>query len=77
MSEKETIVDGRVTLDELNEMFSTKLEGDGFDTVAGLLSTHLGKIPVAGDSLSLEGITIQVLSTSGRSVRKVLLVHEQ
>jgi len=76
LSEKETIVDGRVTLDELNELFRTSLEGDGFDTVGGLLSTHLGKIPIAGDTVSLEDITMRVLSTSGRRVRKVLLVHQ-
>ena len=76
LSENETIVDGRVTLDELNELFRTRLEGDGFDTVGGLISTHLGKIPVAGDSVSLEGLTIRVLSTSGRRVRKVSVVQQ-
>ena len=76
VNEKEAIVDGRVTLDELNELFRTRLEGDGFDTLGGLISTHLGKIPVTGDTVSLEGLAMRVLSTSGRRVRKVRVVQE-
>lgn len=75
-NEREAIVDGRVTLDELNELFQTKLEGEGFDTVGGLISAQLGKIPVAGDKVSLEGLTMRVLSTSGRRVRKVRVLQE-
>ena len=76
VNENEAIVDGRVTLDELNELFQTRLEGDGFDTVGGLISTQLGKIPVVGDAVSLEGLTMRVLSTSGRRVRKVRVFQQ-
>jgi CBS domain containing-hemolysin-like protein len=71
VNEREVVVDGRVTLDELNELFQARLEGDGFDTVAGLLSTHLGRIPTSGDVVSLKGLTIEVMSTAGRRVRRV------
>ena len=71
VNEREVVVDGRVTLDELNELFQARLEGDGFDTVAGLLSTHLGRIPTSGDVVSLNGLTIEVMSTAGRRVRRV------
>jgi CBS domain containing-hemolysin-like protein len=71
LTESEAIVDGRVNLEELNDLFQTSLEGDGFDTLAGLLSSHLGRIPVPGDTLDLEGLAMRVLSASGRRVRKV------
>ena len=71
VNEREVVMDGRVTLDELNELFQTSLEGDGFDTVAGLLSTHLGRIPASGDVVDLNGLTIEVISTAGRRVRRV------
>lgn len=71
VNEHEVVMDGRVTLDELNELFQTSLEGDGFDTVAGLLSTHLGRIPASGDVVDLNGLTIEVISTAGRRVRRV------
>ena len=71
VSESEAVVDGRVTVEEVNELFETQLEGDGFHTVAGLLSSHLGRIPSPGDSVDLEGLTLRVLSTTGRRVRQV------
>jgi len=71
VNDQEAIVDGRATLDEVNEVFHTSLAGDGFNTVGGLLSTHLGKIPIVGDSMSLGGLSMHVLSTTGRRVRKV------
>lgn len=69
--EDEAIVEGSVPLDELNELFGTAIEGDGFDTIGGLLSTQLGKIPDIGETATVEGLNFQVLSTSGRRVRKV------
>jgi CBS domain containing-hemolysin-like protein len=71
VNEREVVIDGRVTLDELNELFQTTLEGDGFDTVAGLLSIHLGRIPASGDVVSLDSLTIEVISTAGHRVRRV------
>ena len=74
--EHEAVIDGRVTLDEINEIFQTSLEGEGFDTLGGLLSTQLGKIPVTGDLVSLQGLDFLVVSTSGRRVRKVRVVKQ-
>ena len=74
--EHEAEIDGRVTLDEINEIFQTSFEGEGFDTLGGLLSTQLGKIPVTGDVVSLQGLDFLVVSTSGRRVRKVRVVKQ-
>ena len=74
--EHEAEIDGRVTLDEINEIFQTSLEGEGFDTLGGLLSTQLGKIPVTGDVVSLQGLDFLVVSTTGRRVRKVRVVKQ-
>ena len=74
--EHEAVIDGRVTLDEINELFQTSIEGEGFDTLGGLLSTQLGKIPVTGDLVSLQGLELLVVSTSGRRVRKVRVVKQ-
>ena len=71
VGEREAIVDARVTLDELNELFDTRLEGDGFDTVGGLVYSLLGKIPAAGDEVMADGLNIRVLSTAGRRIRKL------
>ena len=76
VSENEVIVDARVNLDELNELLHSSLEGDGFDTLGGLLYDQFGKIPVVGDELTLDGLRMRVLSTAGRRIRNVrILLH--
>ena len=76
VSENEVIVDARVNLDELNELLHSSLEGDGFDTLGGLLYDQFGKIPDVGDELTLDGLRMRVLSTAGRRIRNVrILLH--
>ena len=76
ISDHEVIVDARVSLDEVNELFQANLEGDGFDTLGGLLYTRFGKIPASGDKLTLENLRMQVLSTAGRRIRKVRIQQQ-
>ncbi len=76
VNQNEVIVDARATLEDLTELFHTTLEGDGFDTLGGLLYTRLGKIPVPGDELSLDGMLMRVLSTTGRRIRKVRILRK-
>ncbi len=76
ISDHEVIVDARVSLDEVNELFQANLEGDGFDTLGGLLYTRFGKIPASGDELTLENLRMQVLSTAGRRIRKVRIQQQ-
>ena len=76
VSENEVIVNARVNLDELNELLHASLEGDGFDTLGGLLYDQFGKIPEVGDELTLDGLRMRVLSTAGRRIRNVqILLH--
>ena len=75
ISEGIVVVDARLPLDEVNELLQTDLEGDGFDTLGGLLYARLGKIPASGDELALGGIRLKVLSTTGRRIRKVRIVR--
>ena len=75
VSEGVMVVDARLPLDEVNELFHTDLEGDGFDTLGGLLFARFGKIPTTGDELALDGLRLRVLSTTGRRIRKVRIVR--
>ena len=70
-SEREAVVDGRVSVDELNQAMGTTIEASGFDTVGGLVYRELGKVPVAGESVRVDGLTITVQSTAGRRIRQV------
>ncbi len=74
VSENEAVLDARISLDRVNELFSTKIEGDGFDTLGGAVYKHLGKIPVPGDKVQDGDLSMEVLSTVGRRIKKVRVV---
>jgi CBS domain containing-hemolysin-like protein len=80
LANDEAIVDARMTIDELNELFGTSIESDDFDTVGGLIFTLLGRLASPGDEVSTltddssegeQGLQIRVLSVLGRRIKKV------
>jgi len=71
VGEGEAIVDARLSLDDLKEHLAVEIEGEGFDTVGGFVYAHLGRVPNPGDEFTAEGVHIEVLSTTGRRIRRV------
>ena len=66
-------VDARLGVDDLNELLGMELPEEGWDTVGGLVFATLGRIPVEGERLELDGSVITVESVQGRRVGKVLI----
>jgi CBS domain containing-hemolysin-like protein len=66
-------VDARLGVDDLNELLSSDLPEEGWDTVGGLVFGTLGRVPVEGDEVELAGLTIRVEHVQGRRVGKVLV----
>jgi CBS domain containing-hemolysin-like protein len=64
-------VDARLGVDDLNELLGAELPEEGWDTVGGLVFGTLGRVPVVGESVELDGITITVEHVQGRRVGKV------
>ena len=67
------IVDARVSLDQLSELLATQIQSEDVDTVGGLVYSGLGKIPHLGDTVSYDGLTIEVVSLLGRRIRRLRL----
>lgn len=67
------IVDSRVTLDYLSDLFSKPIEHEDVDTVGGLVFSALGKMPQVGDQVVHDGLRIEVVSLLGRRIRKLKL----
>ena len=63
------IMDARASLDDLRERLDVVVEADGFDTVGGLVYQRLGKIPTIGETVTHDGLTIEVVSTVGRRLK--------
>jgi CBS domain containing-hemolysin-like protein len=71
VTEEEVIVDARVPIDDLSEMFDIQLKKHDFDSIGGLIINELGRIPSVGDNVRVNGINLKVLSVAGRRIKKV------
>jgi magnesium and cobalt exporter, CNNM family len=71
LTEDEVIVDARVGIDDLSEMFDLEIKKNDFDSIGGLIINELGRIPSVGDNVRVNGISLKVLSVAGRRVKKV------
>ena len=71
VSAEEAIVDGRISLEEIADIFGVSLEDEETSTIGGLVQAHLGHIPQPGESVTVDGLEVTVLEIDGNRVRKL------
>lgn len=73
-----SIVDARVSIRDINEELDLHLDVEELDTLGGLVYHELGKVPVEGDEVRMNGCLITVMRTDGRRIKKlkVRLINE-
>jgi CBS domain containing-hemolysin-like protein len=72
-------VAARMPIDELGDLFGIELEDDDVDSVGGLLTKAVGRLPVAGSTGSISGLVLTAERTEGRRKRisTVLVERDQ
>ena len=65
------LVDGRLSIDEANEVLSGHLPEGEWDTVGGLLFSTLGKVPAEGDEVEADGVPPAGRKGRGRRITRV------
>ena len=70
---EEAIVDGLISIRELNKQLNLKLPLNGPKTLNGLILETLEDIPEANLSLKIYDVTAEILSVQGRLIKKVRL----
>lgn len=63
---------------EFNEYFATAFSDEDFDTIGGLITHQLGRLPRRGESVVVEGVEFKVLRASRRRIDtlRVTLPHD-
>jgi putative hemolysin len=64
-------VDGLWNLDDFAEATGLKLPEGPYETVAGYVLAELGRLPVVGDTVTVEGRTLTVLELDGRRIARI------
>lgn len=71
----EVIVDGRIPIDELAEIFGTEFSDGDYDTIGGFVQQQLGRIPGAGETVDADGLRFEVQTVEHRRIRTVRVVR--
>jgi len=71
------LIDGKTSLEDLNEALNLDIENDDIDTVGGLLYMLFGKIPAKNESIQFKNLKFAVESISDRKIKKVKLEIEE
>lgn len=59
----------RYDVDDLGELFGVDLDDEDVDSVGGLVAKHLGKVPIPGSEVEVEGLRLVAEAPSGRRNR--------
>ncbi|MBN2176861.1 MAG: HlyC/CorC family transporter [Demequinaceae bacterium] len=64
----------RMPLDELGELFGVAIDDEDVETVAGLLTKALGRVPIEGSEAETHGLRLVAAGTQGRRKRLAWVV---
>ncbi|WP_332644618.1 hemolysin family protein [Aeromicrobium sp.] len=73
--ENEMLADGswrlssRFEVDDLEDLFDIPIEDEDVDSVGGLMAKHLGKVPIRGSVVEVEGLRFEAEGPTGRRNR--------
>ena len=65
------VFSGKVNIDEVRDRLGVEIEPQGFETVGGYVLTRVGRVPGAGESFELDGLSVEVLEAERRRIHKV------
>jgi CBS domain containing-hemolysin-like protein len=71
ISPNEVVLDGRVSVDDVNELLKLNLAADNYDTIGGFVLNQLGAAPKVGATLKLGSAELRVEAVQGTRIKKV------
>lgn len=64
-------VSGATEIGKIERLFDMEIEDDDFTTIAGLVISELGKVPLPGDHLEFRGLEVDVLEVNERRIGRL------
>ena len=67
------IVSGKVEIDHINEKYNLNIEEGDYETLAGFVTSGIGRIPAQGETVTVGNFKIQVIRANAQKVELVKL----
>ncbi|AGB41795.1 CBS domain-containing protein [Halobacteroides halobius DSM 5150] len=71
LEDDELLVDGRVDIDEINEVLGIDLPEEDYETISGFILSMLGYVPDNGERIEFEDLTVSAEEVVQRRISKV------
>jgi len=65
------LTDGKIDIEDIEEHFNTSLPEGPYESIGGLVIHQLGHLPEVGETITINEITVQVISASSRRILAV------
>lgn len=69
-------VDGKVDLDEINEILGINLPEAEYESIGGFVFNLFGKIPAPGEKIDYNNLTFTIEAVDGRRISKILITKK-
>ena len=69
------IISGKAEIDYINEKYNLDIPAGDYETIAGYITTRMGKIPNQGDTVNIDNFTILIARASLQKIEVVKLIQ--
>ncbi|WP_255196143.1 hemolysin family protein [Halorarius litoreus] len=71
------VVDGGVTIQDVNDRLDSRFESDDVETIGGLVFSRLGRVPAVGDQIDVDGYVIQIEAVDDTRIERLVIREAQ
>ena len=77
IDKKTFIVSGKIEIDYLNDEFEFSIPEGDYSTIAGYITYKIGRIPIKGETLKIDSLTVLILKSDKTKINLCKIIHEQ
>ncbi len=77
IDDKTLVLSGRIEIDRLNDEFEMGIPEGDYETIAGYVTSELGRIPSPGEKLVIENYRVLILKSDKTKITLLKLVREK
>jgi len=67
----EFVLRGEVEVEAVEELYDLDLAEEDYITVAGLVTHHLGRLPERGETITIKGLSFEILDSDRKRIKKL------
>ena len=77
ISENTYLISGKVEVDFINEKYDLNIPSGNYETIAGYITSEIGRIPVEGEVVSIDGYSISIVRANNIRIDVVRLIDNR